>query len=257
LTDLVFFVFSIGGAMSAVLVALIWVLARPHAVFPRRLLIVVIAFYTVCTIYPITFASAGPLIGRMQPLVASDVPNRRTAIVVLGSGGFSAHDWDENTRTLPDPMGANRVMEAARVYRIVNAEWVISSGGRPVTTDMTPASALTMRDMLIELGVPASKILLEDRSRNTHDEAVLVAAMLKTMPVEGVVLVTSDVHMRRSLGAFRAVGIDATPAIARRPHYATPWDLPWLPSNAGMTEATSVGHEYLGIAYYALRGWYK
>jgi uncharacterized SAM-binding protein YcdF (DUF218 family) len=70
------------------------------------------------------------------------------------------------------------------------------------------------------------------------------------------VLVTSDVHMRRSVGAFRAAGLSVIPAPARSPRRPTPWRLDVLPSQAGLDEADSVGHELLGLAYYRLRGWY-
>ena len=72
-----------------------------------------------------------------------------------------------------------------------------------------------------------------------------------------MVLVTVDLHMRRSLGAFRAQGIDAIPAIARRPVNRPPWNVEFLPSDTGLAESTAVARELLGIGYYALRGWYR
>jgi uncharacterized SAM-binding protein YcdF (DUF218 family) len=152
---------------------------------------------------------------------------------------------------------ASRVLEAARVYHLIDPDWVISSGGLPLESDLDVPAALTMKDTLVELGVPASRILVEDDSWNTYAEALILAPMLASLKVEHPVVVTSDLHMRRSIGAFRALGIDAIPAIARHPYADA--DNAWrlLPSAAGLFEAALVTHEVLGIAYYVWRGWYR
>src|SRR5207244_11392553 len=93
------------------------------------------------------------------------------------------------------------------------------SGGAPAGVHTNP-SALTMRNELVQLGVPAERIVLEASSQTTRDEAVLIAPMLRAMSVTRIVLITSDIHMRRALGAFRAVGIDPVPAIADDPFQA-------------------------------------
>jgi len=114
-----------------------------------------------------------------------------------------------------------------------------------------------MRDTLVRLGIPSSRILIENQSRTTHDEAVIVTKMLRTLKVDRVVLVTSDIHMRRSLGTFRAEGIDAVPAIARGP-FPSGSRLIWLlPTSSALDETQAVAHEFLGIAYYAARGWLR
>ena len=69
----------------------------------------------------------------------------------------------------------------------------------------------------MQLGVPADRIVLESGSVNTHDEAVLVAPMLRALHVDRLVVVTSDIHMRRSLATFRGAGLDPVPAIASDP----------------------------------------
>lgn len=181
----------------------------------------------------------------------------RTAVLVLGSGSNVAEDWDGNTVALPNQSSAERVVEATRVYRLVNPDWIVVSGGRVYEDDPSSASAESARDLLVSLGVPAAKVLVENTSKTTHEEAVTVGAKLKSMAVERVVLVTSDLHMPRALGAFRAQGIKAVPAVARRQQDRTPWNLDLLPSDSGLGEAGSVAREILGIGHYALRGWYQ
>ena len=145
-------------------------------------------------------------------------------------------------------MGAARTLEAYRVYRLADDARIVSSG-RSV--------AAVMRDTLVGLGVPDSRIVLEDDSRTTHDEAVLIARMLRQLQPRQVVLVTSAVHMRRALATFRAQGIDPVPAIARDPHLSLPLWQKLLPTYHGLEATSDLAHELLGIPYYAVRGWLR
>jgi uncharacterized SAM-binding protein YcdF (DUF218 family) len=114
-----------------------------------------------------------------------------------------------------------------------------------------------MRDHLIALGVPADRILVETESGTTRDEALIVDRMLKAQGIEQVILVTSETHMRRSLGVFRSVGIHAIPAIAQEflRGQAT-WSDLVLPGQGGLDLGSQNVHEVLGLIYYWLRGWH-
>ena len=114
-----------------------------------------------------------------------------------------------------------------------------------------------MRDELVRLGVPESRILIESRSGNTHDEAVIVKPMLASLHVDRVILVTSELHMWRAVGAFRATGVDVIPAKARGVFTTLPWYLWIAPSNEGLNEGALLAHEVFGIPYYFARGWFK
>ena len=76
-------------------------------------------------------------------------------------------------------------------------------------------------------------------------------------PVEHVILVTSAVHMRRSLGTFRVEGVDAIPAIAREPQMRDAWWQLVAPTQTGMDETAMAAHELAGILAYRTRGWYR
>jgi uncharacterized SAM-binding protein YcdF (DUF218 family) len=114
-----------------------------------------------------------------------------------------------------------------------------------------------MRDALVALGVPGARIKLESLSRNTHDEAVLLSPVLHSLNIEHLVIVTSDVHMRRSLGIFRAQGWDAIPAIAPNPDATLARAERWRPTLEGLSLSGRVVHEMLGIPYYWARGWHR
>ncbi|MGE5243906.1 MAG: YdcF family protein [Betaproteobacteria bacterium] len=256
--DILRYVLSTGGLIILVLSATLWLAARPASVRARRLLVVLAVFFALAATYGVDYAAGRALLIGLRPFTRADAPaGGRTAIVVLGSGSTTVFDWNGEQFSTVDRHAASRVLEAARVYRLIQPAIVISSGGLPHPARLEVPSGETMRDALVSLGVPASRIVVETRSRTTHDEAAIVAPMLASLGVDHVVLVTSDTHMRRSLGTFRAQGIVATPAIARSV-YPVEFRIEWmLPTRHGLDAAAEVAHEYLGIAYYTLRGWYR
>jgi uncharacterized SAM-binding protein YcdF (DUF218 family) len=258
LVNLIFsLIFSVSGILISLLVGVLWLGASRQSKRPRRFLFYVALVYTLSTVYAIDYAVSRLLIIGFRPFAAADVPAGRTAIVVLGSGSFTARDWNDNEYSMVDPVAASRVLEAARVYRLVNPDLVISSGGRVRPGDLKVPTAIAMRDALVQLGIPASRIVVETASRNTHEEASQDAHVLAPLGINRVVIVTSEIHMRRSLGTFRAEGLTAIPAIARDPYLARSWHDWIVPGDLGLWMSGSVAHEILGIIGYAARGWYR
>jgi uncharacterized SAM-binding protein YcdF (DUF218 family) len=259
--DVVGYLFSAGGAVSVFLIIALWIGLSPSARGPRRWLIVAALLFSLSSIYGCQSLVTRALVGSYKPLQRSDVqPGRDTAIVVLGSGSVNAEDWDGRMLSVVDRTAASRVAEAVRVFQLVDATLVISSGGDPHSKHHGAPTGESMKDALVQAGVPADRIIVETVSKTTRDEAIVVAPMLAARGVSQVVLVTSGVHMARSLGAFRAVGVRAIPAIARG--FTTddsdyPSVLAFVPTKEGLAMASDNAHEILGLAYYWLRGWWK
>jgi uncharacterized SAM-binding protein YcdF (DUF218 family) len=256
-TALVNLIFSVSGILILLLVGVLWLNASPQSRRPRRLLCYLALTYTLSTVYAIDYGVSRLLVIGFRPFAANDVPAGRTAIVVLGAGSFTARDWNGNEYSTVDGDAASRVLEAARVYKLVHPELVISSGGRVRPKDLNVPTAIAMRDALVQLGIPASRIVVQTNSRNTHEEAIGDAQVLAPLNISRVILVTSEIHMRRSLGTFRAEGLAAIPAIARDPYFARSWRDWIVPGDLGLWMTGSLVHEILGIAEYAARGWYR
>jgi uncharacterized SAM-binding protein YcdF (DUF218 family) len=256
-TALVNLIFSVSGILISLLVGVLWLSASRQSKHPRRFLLCVALAYTLSTIYAIDYGVSRLLVIGFRPFAAADVPAGRTAIVVLGAGSFTARDWNDNEYSTVDPVAASRVLEAARVYKLVNPDLVISSGGRVRPKDPNVPTAIAMRDALVQLGIPATRIVVQTESRNTHEEASHDAQVLASLGINRVVIITSEFHMRRSLGTFRAEGLTAIPAIARDPYFARSWQDWIVPGDLGLWMSGSVAHEILGIVGYAARGWYR
>src|SRR5206468_5877990 len=120
-----------------------------------------------------------PLLRGFHQFQRADAPGRTAAIVLLGAGSFTVHGRHQSIGVL-DQDSAARVLEAAYVFRLFDEAWIISSGGAAGGFDIEPG-AITMRDGLVKLGIPPDRILLESTSKDTRDEAVLVAPMIERL----------------------------------------------------------------------------
>ena len=132
---------------------------------------------------------------------------------------------------------------------------MIVSGGNAGKIDPPRPEAEAFRNALIQLGVPPARIVVEDRSHTTRDQAVILKELLAGRHVQRFVLVTGPEHMPRSLAVFRATGLDPIPSPARlrSDREASPWQL--MPDGASVAVSDGALYEYLGLVYYWMRGW--
>jgi len=242
------------GALAIVfVVCALWVWLSPHSVAARRTMLAAAIFYLGASTYRMPAAIAAATLARhAEPFRSDGNDGGSTAVVVLGGGHLHVQGLAE-TMSVMLPAEAARVLEAARVFHLTRAQWVISSGG---AFPGGAPSSVVMRDALVPLGVPSQRILLESSSHDTHEEAVFIAPMLRSLRAQRTILVTSSIHMPRSLGAFRAAGVDAVPAPVSEPETVVKRVDAWLPSASGLLFSSQLAHEFIGLAYYRLRGWW-
>ena len=102
-----------------------------------------------------------------------------------------------------------------------------------------------------------------DQSHDTHEHAKNLGPMFKEKGFKRVLLVTSAMHMPRALGVFRHLcpGVEFIPAPTDF-QVTKPIPAPWyhqlvavIPTPRHLLDFSEVMHEYLGMAYYRLRGW--
>ncbi|OZI67239.1 YdcF family protein [Bordetella genomosp. 11] len=169
----------------------------------------------------------------------------RNAIVLLGAGTARIPGTGQFE---PGVFAYPRLVEAASLYldcRKARMDCkIVASGGDAQRYGKPEASVY--RDALVRLGIPAVDILLEPNSLNTWQNAQFTGPMLRSHGADRVLLVSSGIHMRRSLMYFAHFGIDA---IAARADYLTAVSS-WLPLSYNFAVADFALHEYIGIARY-------
>lgn len=161
-----------------------------------------------------------PLENRFPRLVPD---GRIDGIIMLGGALNPPITADRGDPSLND--AAERILGFADlVRRHPEAKAVFTGGsGRLLAPDLK--EDITARAALLQAGIPADRVLYEAQSRNTWENAVFSKEMVKPAPGERWILVTSAMHMPRSVGIFRAVGWEVIPYPVdyRTKHDATPW----------------------------------
>lgn len=257
MAELGWYVFSSGGAISVLLVGAVWAAVSRGSRASRRFLIGAALLYWAASAYIVPETAKRLLVSGYAPLTRADVPPGHTAVVLLGSGSFQFRDWSGNHFSTVDRIGASRLLEAARVFRLLDADYILSSGGLIRPDARTSPAGATMAEALERLGIPANRILIDTEARTTQHQANIIKGMLAAHPVDRVVLVTSQIHMRRSVGAFKAVGVDVVPAIAAEPQAFDTWWKKLVPTDKGLDETAATAHEVAGLVGYGIRGWYR
>src|SRR5262245_22991917 len=123
------------------------------------------------------------------------------AIVVLASAISPARA--DRPYPLPDHETFERCQYASWIYSKTPLPILVSGGG---------GNAMAMRGLLLASGVPANMIWIEDRSRNTHENAARSAAILKQHGAHRIALVVDARSMLRASACFRREGVDVVAA---------------------------------------------
>lgn len=243
----------IGMLISGLVLA--WILAftrwrKTAMAFAAISIAQLIAFSTA----PMSDALLGHLEDRARLLESKNTdPKTRAAepyaaIVLLGG---AINPPDPPRRLYPDLNdAADRIWHAARLYRQGVAPRIIATGGRGPglehRSDLASEAAM-MRLLLIDFGVPASAIVLEESSRSTRENAEFTK---KIAGNQRIALVTSAFHMPRALATFQKAGVlaDAFPTDFRvAPETAPDWSR-WLPSSSNLQRSETALKEYLALA---------
>lgn len=136
-------------------------------------------------------------------------PGNVAGIVVLGGGFEGAINQARGGYELNT--GGDRFVEAAVLALRYPQARVLISGGRGALTLAGEADADTAPRMLEALGVTRDRLLLENRSRDTYENALFSKEMANPQPGETWLLVTSAFHMPRSVALFRKAGFEIVP----------------------------------------------
>lgn len=191
-------------------------------------------------------------------------PPPAEVIVLLGGGTLP----DDPPRSTVELNGAgDRVLHAARLYRQGLAPAILVSGSYiewQVSTSSTPTQE--MKTLLVFMGVPEEAIWLEDRSVNTYENALYCKQILEEKSINRVLLVTSAMHMPRSVALFEAQGLEVIPMPTDFSSTVSSPAKTWtaalrailtglVPSAENLNATTLALKEYLGILVYRLQGW--
>ncbi|MGN6513747.1 MAG: YdcF family protein [Lysobacteraceae bacterium] len=182
------------------------------------------------------------------PQVAEAALPEADAIVVLGGGQYA---WLQRRDANPYLMERSRLAAGARAWLEGRAPLVVLSGGRSGGHGLTEAGR--MAEAIVELGVPRSALLLEQRSRDTAGNAKFTAQLAREHHLRRILLVTSAVHMPRAELLFRNAGLQVVPVPVPEGRPRLTWRERWLPSPGALWRSGRALKEYAGLLSVRLR----
>ncbi|MDB5569932.1 MAG: YdcF family protein [Hyphomicrobiales bacterium] len=175
-----------------------------------------------------------------------------TGIIVLGGGVDDVISEARGTTELT--VAGSRMTEAAGLMRRFPQARLVFTGGSAALTASGTNESDVARKLFPAIGLAPEQVVYEDRSRNTWENAVFTRELVGPKAGETWLLLTSAVHMPRSVGVFRQAGFPVVPYPVNYSTTGRSREL-WRPSfltSEGLTQTDRAVREYFGlVAYWA------
>lgn len=172
-------------------------------------------------------------------------------------GGMSSYDKDFGRINFQQ--GIDRLLQAIDLYKKGKIKKIFISGGSGSMVYKEDREAAYLKPYLINLQIPESDILIEAESKNTRENALFTAEVLKKIYPQGAkyLLITSAFHMRRSILCFEKVGLKVAPFTTdrfsgKRKFY---FDHLFIPNTQTLVGWDVLIHELMGFATYKISGY--
>jgi uncharacterized SAM-binding protein YcdF (DUF218 family) len=216
----------------------------------RRLMLVSLALLVIAAFSPLGNLLLLPLEDRFPPWELSS--RSPAGIIVLGGSQITATTIARGQISLNE--SAERMTEAAMLARRYPLAKLVFTGGDGGILGGAGVEADDAKELFLRLGVPSSQLILERASRNTYENAGLVAKAVQPKAGEVWLLVTSAAHMPRAVGAFRKAGVYVTPyPVDYRTRGGNDALKPFFSAAEGLARTDGAVHEWLGlVTYWAL-----
>jgi uncharacterized SAM-binding protein YcdF (DUF218 family) len=248
------FVAEPGSLLLAIWVLGVALLYTPWWRKGRRLVFIAAAVTIAVATLPIGQAAIKPIEDRFAPL--SVMPNQVEGVIVLGG---VIDEYVIGKRGIPKSLSAagspklDAFLEVTRRYPTARH---VFSGGSITLIRNRDTEADVVRRIFARLGVDTTKIVWEDRSRSTWENAVFSYELLKPEAGQSWIIITSGRHMPRAVGAFRKAGW--TGLIPFPVDFATDYELSEFTAQfrlgANLSDLSEAIREYVGLTAYYLSG---
>lgn len=185
----------------------------------------------------------------------SQIENHDVAIVLGGMAEFN-----NDIETLSMRRQADRIWQAINLYKAGKVKKILISGNHGYISDRGLSEAKQFKENLILWGFDEKDILTEEKSKNTHENATMSVAFLKQSypELKSAILVTSGMHMKRSLGCFEKEGLKCTPFstdLYAPQNHTYFWDQYFIPNLGNLITWHKLNKEVIGYIVYDIVGY--
>ena len=218
----------------------------------RMLVAISFALFWLLATEPVRDGLTSSLEFQYSALNITQIQNDAAAIVLLG-GGIHENSPDYQGREILPPPSMVRTIYAAKIAKESPFE-IYTTGGTPLAQNEVESEASVMKRWLIWFGVDANRIHTEANANTTWENAVFTEKLLSAQGINTIILVTSALHMPRSVWCFEQQNLQVIPAPTDYLTNQAPYDLrSFLPRWNVFSDSGDALHEYLGSFWYRLR----
>jgi len=175
---------------------------------------------------------------------------------IVLSGMF---EYNKDLDRLSARRGSDRIWQAIQLYKKKKIKKIIITGDSGYVLKKGLHEAKQLKEVLISMGIPNKDILIESKSRNTHENAKETKALIDRLGLStnNNLLITSAMHMRRAKACFEEVGISCTPFTTD--HYIVHEESisisEFIPSVGAFNMWDRLLKEWIGYSVYGIMGY--
>jgi len=151
----------------------------------------------------------------------------------------------------------DRLMQALAIYKTGKPKKIVLVGGSGSVLFQELKESSAIRDYLIKIGFDSNDILIESKSRNTHENALYVKEKFG-LHGKKCVLVTSALHMKRAEACFRKQDISVICFPTNRVFGDLKKRFMWdelIPSYGAMAQWELFFKEFVGYMVYKIKSY--
>lgn len=207
--------------------------------------------FVLCGVLPTGTLLYRILEDRFPPIDPGETPP--VGIIVLGGAVDPVIGASRGQVSITD--AATRMTEGVVLARRYPQARLVYSGGSNAILATIGGEAEDAERLWAAMGVDPGRIVIEDKSRNTDENARFSRDLLRPAAGERWLLVTSAYHMPRAMGLFRAAGFPVVPVPVDYRTTGTWRDYePNRDFGTGLARFDAATREWAGLIAYRLTG---
>ena len=211
-------------------------------------------------LFMMLFFTNSPLIDELVrlwewPMTPTSAIKQYDAGIVLG-GGMVTYDNDYDRLIFRE--NTDRILQAVNLYKKGHINKIVIAGGPGSIIFADQIEGLMLRDYITAIGIPPGDVIVDSTSNNTHENAVNTTAIVrKLFPNGNILVITSALHMKRSLACFANEGLCVTGFATNKITGRRRADIGYylLPDVNALDRWEKYIHEVSGYVMYAFMGY--
>lgn len=191
----------------------------------------------------------------MTPISSNTIEQPYDVGILLGG---SLRTYDQQYERPIYSQSVDRLLQTIALYKSGKVKKILLSGGSGSPTRPDERESEIILKVLEQTGIPKEDILVENVSRNTYENAVQSALILKNkFPGGKFLLITSAFHMRRSIACFNKAGLKTTmyPVDPRAHNNIYTPENALFPHAGALLIWDAMVHEWIGLISYKIAGY--